>query len=165
MLEQNIVNHLPLSSVAVKKKAPSKKLKSRWQCKVPELLLDEYRVVPLISAKMMRSEGYLMNNCCKEYITPCAQGEYAVFSIRSWKGDRVATLGMKCVEGYWYFDQCYGPSNSNVMERWTQYVDEEGLEQHEQENSELFYVAHEVVRQMNCAEMLSHADGSVDSIH
>lgn len=151
MLEQTTM--LNKSCFSPEKKSPIKKGASRWQCRLPEMMLDEYRIVPLISAKMLRSEGYMMNNCCKEYIGQCGQGDYSIFSIRSWKGDRVATLGIRCVDGYWCFDQCYGPSNSNVLEERLEYVDEEGLEQVDWENSEIFYVAHEVVRQMNCAEM------------
>ena len=92
-----------------------------------------------------------MNNCSREYSSPCADGKYTIFSIRTRSGERMATLGIRNDEGYWRFDQCSGPSNGDVLEEVNEYYDDEGILQTEYLPTEIYYVAHEVVRLMNSA--------------
>lgn len=128
--------------------------KSSWYCGLNEMILGEYLIIPLTSARKLRSEGYCMNNCCRDYIEPCAAGQYSVFSIRSRSGERLATLGMAKDGERWHLDQCYGPSNSEVLEEDILYEDEEGILQVEPICSEMYYLAHEVVRLMNSEKAL-----------
>lgn len=67
--------------------------KRKWDCPLTTLRIDAYEIVPLTSLKMLKSEGYHMNNCCKDYAYQCAEGSYCVFSIRDHAGNRLATLG------------------------------------------------------------------------
>ena len=39
----------------------------KWKCKLSEMLIGEYLIMPLTSAKLLKSEGYHMNNCCRDY--------------------------------------------------------------------------------------------------
>ena len=98
---------------------------------------------------MLKSEGYWMNNCSREYARQCENIEYCIFSIRSLSGGRLATLGIKNDKGSWSFDQCYGPSNSEVLEETHEYLDEDEVLQFDCNPTDLYYVAHEVVRLMN----------------
>lgn len=121
----------------------------KWQCKLPEMLVGEYLLVPCISAKMLKSEGYWMNNCSRDYMDACAAGEYCIFSIRSRTGERLATLGLINDSSGWRFDQCYGPSNADVMEETYVYLDDDGELHSESFPTDIYYIAHEVVRLMN----------------
>lgn len=123
--------------------------KNKWDCPLPTLKIDEYEIVPLTSAKQLKSEGYHMNNCCKDYTHQCSTGEYCIFSIRDFAGNRVATLGAINDDGYWQFDQCLGDSNSNVIDEFTEHMDSQGKIHLEWSHSELFYVANEVIRLLN----------------
>ncbi len=123
----------------------------KWKCKLSEMLIGEYLMIPLTSAKMMKSESYHMNNCCRDYVEQCAEMTYCLFSIRSRSGERLATLGLKCRGGYWRFDQCAGPSGAEVLEETRPYLDEDGELQEESIATDLYYVAHEVARLMNSA--------------
>ncbi len=121
----------------------------KWKCKLPETLVGDYLITPLTSAKLLKSEGYQMNNCCREYIEQCAGLTYCIFSITRRTGERVATLGLEYDLCYWRFDQCFGPSNTEVLEEIRTYLDEDGELQEEIYATEIYYVAHEVVRLMN----------------
>lgn len=123
----------------------------KWKCKLPETLIVDYLITPLTSAKLLKLEGYLMNNCCPEYIEQCAGLTYCIFSISRRTGERVATLGLKYDLSYWRFDQCFGPSNTEVLEEIRTYLDEDGELQEEIYATEIYYVAHEVARLMNSA--------------
>ena len=90
-----------------------------------------------------------MNNCSRDYARKCEAFEYCIFSIRKRTGERLATLGIANDQGYWVFDQCYGPSNTDVLEETYEYLDEDEVLQYDWEPTELYYVAHEVVRLMN----------------
>jgi hypothetical protein len=92
-----------------------------------------------------------MMNCCREYAGQCADLKYCIFSIRRRSGERLATLGLKNDHGYWRFDQCFGLANAEVLEETLEYIDEDGVPQTECYPTELYYVAHEVVRLMNSA--------------
>ncbi len=132
-----------------------RKQPAQWECKLKEMLVGEYLIVPLNSAKMLKSEGYLMNNCCRDYIFRCADRAYCLFSIRSRSGERLATLGLGYENGYWHVDQCFGPANSEVLEETLEYFDEDGVLHTEYFPTEIYYLAHEVVRLMN-ANSQSH---------
>ncbi len=122
---------------------------AQWDCKLEEMLVGEYLIIPLTTAKMLKSESYLMNNCCRDYLFRCADLEYSLFSIRSRSGERLATLGLCSEDGYWHFDQCFGPANSDVLEESLEYLDEDGVVYTEYFPTEIYYVAHEVVRLLN----------------
>lgn len=139
----NSGNGKSLHPVSARRKA------RQWECVVDESLIGDYLIVPLTTAKMLQSEAYWMNNCCREYTMLCAEKVYALFSVRSRSGERLATLGLISDQGYWRFDQCVGQSNSEVLEEVIEYVDDEGEPQTEYYPTELYYVAHEVVRLMN----------------
>jgi len=121
----------------------------KWQCAVAEMFVGDYLIVPLTTKKMLKSEGYMMNNCAREYRCLCEAMQYAIFSIRNRSGERLATLGLARAEGYWSLDQCFGPSNSEVLEETVTYLDEEEILQTESHLTEMYYVAQEVARLMN----------------
>ncbi len=131
------------------KRTSNKKRTKKWKCKLSEMLVGEYCITPLTSAKMLKSESYLMNNCYRDYIPQCAELKYCFFSITSRSGERTATLGLIYDEGSWCFDQCFGSSNRDVLEETLEYTDDDGMLQIESSATELYYVAHEVVRLMN----------------
>ncbi len=122
---------------------------NKWKCKLSEMLIGDYLIIPLTSSKLLKSEGYMMNNCCRGYTQKCAELTYCLFSIRSRPGERLATLGLTCSEGYWQFDQCFGSSNTEVLEETRTYLDDGGELQEELFATELYYVVHEVARLMN----------------
>ncbi len=130
--------------------ASNAKRPDKWDCPLSEVLVGDYWIIPLTSKKMLKSEGYLMNNCCRDYLLRCREMEYCIFSIRNRTGERMATLGLKNEQSYWYFDQCFGVSNEDVLQETFTYLDEDGMEQMESISSEIYYVAHEVARLMNC---------------
>ena len=123
----------------------------KWKCKLSEMLIGEYLIIPLKSAKLLKSESYHMNNCCRDYVDQCVALSYCLFSIRSRSGGRLATLWLNCSGGYWRFDKCFGPSGTEVLEETRPYLDEDGELQEELFATELYYVAHEVARLMNSA--------------
>ena len=129
--------------------ASNAKRSGKWDCPLSEVLVGEYWIIPLTSRKLLKSEGYAMNNCCRDYISQCEAMGYCIFSIRNRTGERLATLGLKKEQNYWYFDQCFGASNADVLEEILTYLDENGMEQTESTSSEIYYVAHEVARLMN----------------
>lgn len=121
----------------------------KWKCKLDEVFVGDYLIVPLTSVKKLKSEAYLMNNCCCDYARQCANLEYGIFSIRSRSGVRLATLGLILAQGYWRFDQCFGPANMEVLEESLEYYDDDGVLHSECYPTELYYVAHDIVRMMN----------------
>jgi hypothetical protein len=143
----NTVFATGLTHAASRRKQPT-----TWHCKLPETLVGDYFIIPLTSAKMLKSEGYLMNNCCREYIPLCADSKYSIFSIRSRSGERLVTLGLTNKDDYWRFDQCFGPSNSDVLEETMNYFDEDGMLHTEYFPTEIYYIAHEAVWLMNASE-------------
>ena len=130
----------------------SKRRGGKWKCKLDEMLIGDYLITPLTSAKMLKSESYWMQNCCRDFTDPCLDHCYCIFSIRSRSGERLATLGLKNSQGYWHFDQCLGPANTNVLEETFEYLDEDDALQMEFYPTEIYYIAHEMVRLMNCKE-------------
>ncbi len=124
-----------------------------WKCSLPPLKIDEYEITPLTSSKQLKSEGYHMNNCCKDYNQQCSNGEYCIFSIKDSTGNRIATLGAINDDGYWQFDQCLGYSNSNVIDEFTEHLDSEGKVHLEWSHSELYYAANEVIRLLNASKV------------
>ena len=132
----------------------SKTCRKKWKCKLKQTLIGDYLAIPLTSEKMLKSESYVMNNCCRNYAAGCAALEYSVFSIRRRSGERLATLGLAYDGDYWRFDQCFGPSNTEVLEEIVVYLDDDGGLQTELFATELYYVAHEVARLMNSDSMV-----------
>jgi hypothetical protein len=136
------------------KVAPQKKRTTKWNCTLPELLIGDYLIIPLTSTKMLKSEGCWMNNCSREYADQCSKNLYALFSIRTRSGERLATLGLENDCGFWKFDQCYGPSNIEVMEERIEYLDENGEYLVEYYPTEMYYATQEVLR------LINRSDGS-----
>ncbi len=150
MLSQLKVENLPaIFATELTGETAVEKRSGKWTCTLSETLVGAYLIMPLTSAKLLKAEGYLMNNCCRDYVSRCLESKYRVFSIRTRAGERLATLGIACEDGYWRFDQCMGPSNGNVLEKPHHYLDEDGVPQTEWFATELYYVAHDVVRLMN----------------
>lgn len=131
------------------------KIKSgKWECPLEEMIVGDYLIIPLTSTKMLKSDGYWMNNCCKEYSDRCATGEYALFSIRSRSNERIATLGLVNKSSSWQFDQCYGVGNAEVLEETIVYLSDDGELQSESYPTELYYISHEIVRLMNASSFM-----------
>lgn len=152
MLSQSKVNELnALFRAELAAAASSGRKSGKWECRLSETLVGEYSIIPLTSAKMLKSEGYLMNNCCRDYISQCEEREYCVFSIRRRTGERIATLGLKNEQGRWCFDQCFGPSNTDVLHGIISFLDDDGVLQTESFSTGIYYVAHEVARLINAA--------------
>ena len=149
MLSQTTVNELNTNFAGEFSETSTKRRSGKWQCKLTETLIGEYLITPLTSARMLKSEGYWMNNCSRDYTRQCEDFEYCIFSIRKRTGERLATLGITNDQGSWSFDQCYGPSNAEVLEEIYGYLDEDEVLQFDSNPTELYYVAHEVVRLMN----------------
>jgi hypothetical protein len=149
MLSQTTVNELNTIFAGELSVTSTKRRSGKWKCKLTETLIGEYLITPLTSAKMLKSEGYRMNNCSRDYTRQCEKLEYCIFSIRKRTGERLATLGLAYDRGSWSFEQCYGPSNTEVLEETHAYLDEDDVLQFDCNPTELYYVAHEVVRLMN----------------
>lgn len=122
---------------------------NNWTCPIGKTVIGEYCVIPLISKKMVKSEGYMMQNCCREYIPLCINDEYHLFSIQSLSGNRIATLGVKQEYDRWRLDDCLGPQNTPIMEGNADYLNEDGGYDSEFVLTDIYFVAHEVVRLMN----------------
>ncbi len=123
--------------------------RGNWYCRLAEIIIGDFLIIPLTSRKKIHSEAYMMSNCCRQYTAACAALEYVLFSVRSRAGERQATLGLRREEGHYHFDQCFGPANMEVMEESLCYCDENDVIQTESYPTEIYYVAQEVVRLMN----------------
>lgn len=128
---------------------PQKPFKKRWTSPLPHIRIDAFDIMPLTSFSMLKSEGYNMNNCCKDYAPLCAEGTYLLFSIRDHAGERLATMGVEKVDDHYHLDQCFGPSNSNVTDLFIHHLDEDDTHHTEWQRTEIFFVASEVVRMLN----------------
>ena len=157
MLCQSTVNNVdaPFATRFTRVNSVNRRPK-KWQCQLPETLVGDYLIIPLTSVKMVKSEGYRMNTCCRDYVDQCAEGTYSLFSIRRRSGERLATLGLACREGHWRFDWCLGPERSEVLEEIRAYLDEDGELQEELYATDLYYIAHEVARLMNSVGWQNH---------
>lgn len=157
MLSQSLVDELnllfadELESVA---KVLGEGVGTKWTCPIITTEVGGYLIVPLLSSKKVKSEGYLMQNCIREYIPRCIDGTYLVFSIRANGGERVATLGTRADRGYWVFDDCLGKENEPVIEDVHEYCEEDGNHFVLIDYTELFSVAHEVVRLLNIKKQI-----------
>ena len=119
------------------------------QQSLPKLEIGEYKIIPLVTPRMLKSESYLMRNCSREYICDCEQGIYLMFSVRDLTGKRIATLSFYYSSNYWRIDQCYGIANSEVLYKASVFLTEGGLEAEFEEETELYYVTSEVQRLLN----------------
>lgn len=123
--------------------------RAHWNSHVGPVEIGQYYIVPLTSPRMVKSEGYLMQNCVRQYIDLCWDGSYLLFSIRNSDGERVATMGAVERDNRWYFDDCLGKENVIVIETTSEFIDGDNGVVSETEYTELFSVAHEVVRLLN----------------
>ncbi len=152
MLSQAVISESDSRQApAFSSRTSGKRRNRKWTCTIGESLIGDYLAIPLTSEKRLKSEGYVMNNCSREYTMKCAALEYCIFSIRRRTGERLATLGLSYDFGYWRVDQCFGPSNTEVMEEICAFLDEDGVLQTETFATELYYVAQEVARLLNAA--------------
>jgi len=120
-----------------------------WDCKVGPITVGQYRVVPLITPRKVKSEGYLMQNCCRDYIQSCQAKKYLLFSIGNRSGQRIATLGTRKDAGRSIIDDCLGRRNEPIMEVSYDQYDDTGECVFEIGYTEIFSVAHEIVRLLN----------------
>jgi len=150
MLSQTKVNELnALFGAELTTETFAGRRSGKWECTLSEMVIGDFFIVPLTTTKMLKSEGYVMNNCCRNYKELCENQEYSIFSIRSRSGERLATLGLTKEPGYWRLDQCFGPANAEVLEEMSCYLDEDEVLQTEYHPTDLYYVAQEVARLMN----------------
>ena len=163
MLSQTTVNELNTIYTDNFSVITARKRSGKWKCKLDETLIGEYLITPLTSTRMLKSEGYWMNNCIRDYTRQCEALQYCIFSIRRRTGERLATLGLANDRESWVLDQCYGPSNSEVLEETIEYIDEDEELNYESNPTELYFVAHEVVRLMNSTE--TNKDQSPRRLH
>lgn len=153
MLSSKLVDEMNLlfaQELELARTEKAKKKSGPWSCPIKVTKLDKYVIVPLVSSKKVKSEGYKMQNCVREYITQCQGGSYLLFSILNEEGIRVATLGAIRRDDRWDFDECLGRKNSEVLETQLEYSDVDGFHIVELEYTEIFSVAHEVIRLLNC---------------
>ncbi len=101
MLSQTTVNEISTIFAGELSVTSTKKRIGKWECKLTETLIGEYLITPLTSARMLKSEGYWMNNCSRDYTRQCEEIAYCIFSIRRRTGERLATLGLANDQGYW----------------------------------------------------------------
>ncbi len=149
MLEQSMVNKLNRVFKPELKACHQHQKSNAWNCPIDEVTLEEYLIIPLISARKVKSEGYLMQNCCRDYIPSCVKGKYLLFSIRDLFDRRIATLGARKNGERWVFDQCLGEQNTVVMEQSFDFIGNDGEYISEFTYTEIFSVAHEVIRLLN----------------
>jgi hypothetical protein len=150
MLSQTKVHELnALFAAELNAETSAGRRSGKWECHLTEMFIGDFFIVPLTTTRMLKSEGYAMSNCCREYKELCEQQQYGIFSIRSRSGERLATLGLAKEDGYWRLDQCFGPANSEVLEETCCYLDEDEALQTEYHPTDLYYVAQEVARLMN----------------
>ena len=123
--------------------------KNKWSCKLKETFVAEYLIVPLISKNSLKNDDYWMSNQFSDYHRFCSDGSYAVFSIRTRSGERIATLGLANEQGHYHLDRCHGVSGEEVLEEVLEYYDDDGTLQQECFPTELYYVCQEIVRLMN----------------
>lgn len=127
----------------------SKATTKRWSYTISETIIGDYLIVPLRTVKMLESEAYNVNNNSDQYIPGCTRLENCAFSMCDHFGFSQATLILAHDNEGWRFEKCYGPSNTNVLEEFIEFFDEFGIAQTEYYPTELYYVAHEVIRLMN----------------
>lgn len=127
----------------------SHKRSRNWNCPIQEVQLGTHTIIPLTSPREVKSEGYMMQNCVRDYIGRCRDGCYLLFSIRTLAGNRIATLGATKRHGRWYFDDCLGGQNSEVLEQTFEDYDDNGCPVFETEYTEIFSVAHDIIRRLN----------------
>jgi hypothetical protein len=152
VLSSKVVSELNLlfsRELAVTTKLNSEKGSGKWFCSIRAVQIGEYMIVPLTSPRDVKSEGYMMKNCVREYIHLCKDGKYLLFSIRNSLNERIATLGVERRDNRWYFDECLGEENSVVMETTVDPLDANNYEYEIFEYTEMFSVAHEIVRLLN----------------
>lgn len=144
------LNQLFAEELELTKNDKTETWNKKWDCPIQAIQLGKYMIVPLTSRRMVKSEGYIMQNCVRDYIHLCNDGKYLLFSIRNRLNERAATLGVKKRDNRWYFDDCLGKENSVVIEEIIEFLNSENSSEYVTEYTEMFSVAHEVVRLLNC---------------
>lgn len=121
----------------------------QWPSMISDMIIGDYLIVPLRTAKMLKSEAYNMNNNSDQFIPGCTTNENCAFSIRNHFGFSQATLILSYDDEGWRLEKCYGPSNTNVLEEVLEFFDENDIAQTEYYPTDLYYVAYEIIRLMN----------------
>ncbi len=86
MLSSTLVNELNAlfaDELQISAKLNSKIKAGRWDCPIESIEVGEYLIVPLTTRRKVKSEGYLMQNCVRQYISLFKGGEYLLFSIQN----------------------------------------------------------------------------------
>lgn len=132
-----------------------KRRKSRltWSSAVESCELGDYVVVPLTTSSELRREGAAMHHCVGTYDLLCATGSLRVFSIRDLDGRRLATMSLMLGPAGWQLGEIKGLMNSEVVLLEELPVDTEQT-RIVWAHTDLYYVAHEVVRryQQQCRD-------------
>lgn len=160
MLSSKLVNELNMlfaDELKISAKFNKTFRSEKWVSPIGNIEIGEYLIVLLSTPKKVKSEGYLMQNCVRQYVHLCQEGEYLLFSIQNRLGERVATLGVKKGANRWYFDDCLGIRNSVVIETTLDFLSADNCIVYETEYNEIFSVAHEVVRLLNYEEKSIHS--------
>lgn len=153
MLTQSQVDELNLLFADELLQKKKYKEKNSWESPLPRTRVGNYNFVPLVTARMLKSEGYMMKNCAHDYTEVCAIGHYIMFSVRDLNENRIATLGYKFESEAWVYDQCSGVDDEyeDIFFEKVVYCTDDNGDDCEFYNVEkdLFYVIPEVERLLN----------------
>lgn len=91
MLSSTLVNELNAlfaDELQISAKLNSKINAEKGDSPFENIEVGEYLIVPLTTQKKVKSEGYLMQNCVRQYVHICKEAEYLLFSIQNLLGER-----------------------------------------------------------------------------
>jgi len=86
----------------------------KWECKLGNLTLGQYKFVPLINAWQVRQEALRNRNCADHFIERCQAGTYRLYSVLLSNGKHKATLGMLFENDNWGIHQIKSFANQPV---------------------------------------------------
>lgn len=157
MLSQPQITQGNLASTVNSFSSTSISTTRKWPYTIPETIIGDYLIVPITTAKMLKSESHYLNNNSDQYLSGCSRHENCAFSMRDHFGFSQATLVLSHNNEGWRFEKCHGPSNTNVLEEIIEFFDENEIAQTEYYPTELYYVAHEIIRLMNAQRRVQQA--------
>lgn len=87
-----------------------------WVSVLPKYELKTLAATELVSNHELIDEGDAMRHCVggDNYVSACANGQSAIFSIKNSSGERVATVELTQYGQRYVVRQCYGPENLPV---------------------------------------------------
>lgn len=121
-----------------------------WVSALPECEIGDFQIVPLTTARQLRSEGREMKHCVALYADRCFRGLARVFSIRDLFGHRVATASLIWRDDYWHLEQVKGAMNGNVLEGVETFFDGEST-MTEMEPTDLHFVSQTLLQSYRSA--------------